>query len=274
MKRYFPIPRRAGRHLAFLGFVLGCLSRADAANPAWWSAPATTIFNGAPADHWTVANVGQLKHVATQAKAYLDDQLGLTATDWNQAYGSAAANPFPFAEGSHPENSAPVNIGQLKAVAVGFYRILGEAGYPVRKSLIYQGVDSGEISYHNGSWVPWNAFPLHQENYAPVNIGQLKLVFGFSVNSDGSSAFNLSSVEDTFAVGADDNDGDLVALSIEGTVGLSETQYDTASSVAAVGENPNVDAAVQDDGGTGPLIVLPDRGFYNVHQPELTLQKL
>lgn len=45
-----------------------------AADPGWWNEPATGIWSSGPAstDHQAPVNVGQLKHVASRARIYLD----------------------------------------------------------------------------------------------------------------------------------------------------------------------------------------------------------
>jgi hypothetical protein len=152
------------------------------APPGWWTS-STSIFDNPstdPTDNWAVANVGQLKNVATLAKAYLDAQLNLTAADWNQAY--ANANPFPFDTSHNPDNYAPANIGQLKFIASGFYNILQQKapGYDVKARLIAIGVPASSIS-GSGPYYPW-ADPT-QDNWAPVTIGQLKVVFSFDLSN-------------------------------------------------------------------------------------------
>ena len=174
---------------------------AYAPNPAWWSDPATRILNNAPGvtpDNFAVANLGQLKHVATMAKTYLDQQLS-TVGGAGPVIEALVASFIPV--GGHTTDSragnyAPINLGQLKAVAKPFYDRLISLGINTRESLIAHGYPS--IS--NGAaadWAyaypwnpndPWNSpSPNGQQvdksiNLAPVNIGQLKIVFSFDAN--------------------------------------------------------------------------------------------
>jgi YD repeat-containing protein len=152
--------------------------------PAWWVSP-VSIFDGQPKDNLAVINVGQLKHVATQAKAYLDTKLGLTVADWNTAYGT---NPNPFTSTAFtgpqtdPENFSVANIGQLKLVASGFYTILKNksTSYDVKAKLYAIGVTDSYISGASGGpFYPWSSDGL--ENSAPVTVGQLKVVFSFEL---------------------------------------------------------------------------------------------
>lgn len=248
------------------------------AAPPWWTAQGTAIWDGVSTEYGTPVNVGQLKHVATMAKQHLENQLG--SIDWESAYadcdmdpGDPGKNsPFPFPTSG--DNYAPANVGQLKGVAYGFYQVLSDAGYPVRASLLYQGLESSDIGFQDGMFVPWNGFHIQEDHLAPANLGQLKLLFSFSVLPDGSSTFDLSGVVDDYSIGTDDQDGDAMVSGLEQLIGLPGSSYSNDYTIQSADEDPNVVDAVQEDGGSGPLIVLPDRGLYNVHQPELSLHKL
>ncbi len=124
----FPTLLRSGVLALLLLVFIGRSSGAD--SPDWWTSSGVVVANDPanPPDNWAMANVGQLKHIATKAKAHIEASLRPPPegwpTAWNNAY-SPDPNPLAlFVAGSSPENSAPVNIGQLKFVASGFYRIL------------------------------------------------------------------------------------------------------------------------------------------------------
>ena len=177
------------------GALLGCaaiMARAAAPEPGWWS----NIKNSDAVDNAAAINVGQVKHVATQAAAHLNATLGLTASDWDAAYGGAAANPLPFTPGTNPENFAVANVGQLKAVGLGFYVALHEHApwYDVRARLLGLGVPEASISADGqGAVFPWAATVAEGENHAAANIGQLKIVFSFdlvSMDFDGDGMSN------------------------------------------------------------------------------------
>jgi hypothetical protein len=141
-----------------------------ASGPDWWTDPQTRIlenpeYPGDTAANYAPANLGQLKHVALQAQAHLDRNLPESA-------GFSVSELWP--EVPPEDNYAPVNVGQLKAVAKPFYDRLIDAGYDTRQHLIDRGYPPDwEFDY------PWDPDVPMEENYAPANVGQLKLVFSF-----------------------------------------------------------------------------------------------
>lgn len=164
----------------FLTLALGLyLALQVSANPpGWWTASGTSIIDsGQTEDHWAPVNVGQLKHVAAQAHAYL------------QQHPDAGSN-FQISQmvsgfsTNDPENFAPANIGQLITVARPFYDYLDSIGYNTRESLIIRGLDP---SWPLSNPYPWPQNGNAEELYAPLNIGQLKLVFSFDLDADTTS---------------------------------------------------------------------------------------
>lgn len=255
---------------ALCALPLIAVSASAAQAPAWWTAPPTQIWDGVSTDHFAPLNIGQLKHVATQAKAYLEAQLG--PIDWSAAY-APNPNPFPFSPSG--DNFAPANVGQLKAVSVGFYRVLAEQGYPVRQSLLFQGAAPADISVYNGFDVPWNAFTFG--NRAPANLGQLKLVFSFAVSPDGSSAFDLSGITDAIWTGTDDQEKDLWSADLGYLMGLNG--FTDLPAILGHAVDPGFSAALDahlsaHPGTTGPVLLVPGQGFFRVHQPNLSLNRL
>jgi len=198
------------------------LARLLAAPPAWWSDSTTRVLvptgSGPIADNYAVANLGQLKHVATMAKKHLDQHLAT----WGGAGPGVNAVVAGFAVGT-PDNYAPANLGQLKAVAKPFYDRLREVGMNTNASLRANG--------YPGTWThdyPWNpTVPLNQPtppgqtvdkstNFAPINLGQLKLCFSFDLakDTDGDlmpdwweNAHGLSATDDADAAADADGDG-------------------------------------------------------------------
>ena len=68
-------------------------------------------------------------------------------------------------------NYAPLNLGQLKALAKPFYDVMHSAeGFTI---VLADGTVIQEQEY------PWNPTTPPSENYAPANLGQLKYVFSF-----------------------------------------------------------------------------------------------
>ncbi len=167
--------------------------------PQWWldhslsgaqpPAPSnTTAFNAWVAQNYSPVNLGQLKNFAAQAQAYLDSQLapfGGAGTDINNLINSFGA--------TSSVNYAPANLGQLKNVAKPFYDRLIAVGFDTKSNLnflMYGNASAGnwtfnspwpdpppgpgETGYDSGNYTAWV-----QLNYAPVNLGQLKLAFSF-----------------------------------------------------------------------------------------------
>jgi hypothetical protein len=196
--------------------------------PAWWTAPATQIIqSGATANNYAPVNLGQLKYVAYQAKAYLDANL---------AGGSGAAVTAMvagFQTQAQVNNYTPVTIGQLKAVAKPFYDRLIAAGYNTKDSLKNFGYAANWADNY-----PWNSaapVPVAQ-NYALANIGQLKMVFSFNVaglasgDTDGDGLpdiWEIAQFGDTSPGNTDDTDGDGLSNATELSDGLSAGNPDS-----------------------------------------------
>jgi hypothetical protein len=156
--------------------------------PLWWSENATRIVANPPVtpDNYGVANLGQLKHVAAMAKKHLDQHLAT----WGGAGSGVNAVVASFVQNT-PDNFAPVNLGQLKAVAKPFYDRLREVGMNTNASLRANGYPASWP--HDYPWDP--TLPINQPtppgatvdktaNLAPINLGQLKMVFSFDLAKD------------------------------------------------------------------------------------------
>jgi hypothetical protein len=198
------------------------VAQLPAAQPAWWTQDATRILPTPPVapDNYAVANLGQLKHVAAMAKKHLDDKLS-TVGRAGQAIDDLVAGLEPRA-GSTPSqiiasreaNYAPVNLGQLKAVAKPFYDRLRAVGYNTRQNLIDHGAPGWAHDY------PWNPATPVAENYSPANLGQMKWVFSFDL-----STFSLDQ----------DADGDGIPNGWEVTYGLDPQNPADAEQIAPGG---------------------------------------
>lgn len=125
--------------------------------PDWWSERDVTTSN--PADDYAVANIGQLKNVATAAAAELNASLFSGAGDEINGLVAAWSEP-PI--GDDRDDYAAVNLGQLKTVAEPFYDRLIEVGYTTD--------------------YPWSGGDA--DDFALANLGQLKNVFSFDVIYD------------------------------------------------------------------------------------------
>lgn len=120
----------------------------DAVAPAWWAAYGV-LDAGSPPNDFAAATQGQVKLLARKAaEACHAAGLGSSAT-W--ASHLAAYTPS--------NNALPVCLGQLKQAALPFWTRLAEAG-AVRA-------------------VPWSE--AEAEDFAAVNVGQVKRAFAFAI---------------------------------------------------------------------------------------------
>lgn len=158
---------------------------AHADDPAWWTAGEPPAINGNPANNKGPANIGQAKHMVSEAldalPVALADEIRLRLTT-SQPHPvtsvllppildlTVPADPKPA--GWQAKQKAPLLIGQLKAIAAPFYDVLHE-GYP--SWLTAQRVESG--TDNPGTHYPWTAATADDANKAIASIGQLKAVF-------------------------------------------------------------------------------------------------
>jgi len=146
--------------------------------PAWWEA----VYDPSQSpNNFAVVNVGQLKHVATMARIHLEEFLTLNQSDWDSAY--EGTSPLPFLENPDAENWSVANVGQVKFVAAGFYRLLAihAPAYNLTSRFSAMGLTDSEHSQSGGVPYPWKANVPHPENYSPALIGQLKIAFSFDL---------------------------------------------------------------------------------------------
>jgi hypothetical protein len=133
-----------------------------AQGPAWWITRGVLDQNLAPQDYAPI-NQGQLKWLATGAYDEMNAYFGAGSNV------ASVINAF-----SSSNNYFPVNIGQAKYLAAPFYDRLYEFG-------LTNTMPPGMLGHY-----PWDGRP-ETNDYAMVNIGQIKYVFSFdsSVDSDG-----------------------------------------------------------------------------------------
>ncbi len=177
--------------------------------PTWWTdtgnSTAILAANTSP-NNAALANVGQLKFVAYQARSYLNLQLSTVGGAGPEI--DAVVNEFAQ---NTSDNYALANLGQLKYLAEPFYDRLLQVGYNTNTNLNYR--ISGNLS--STSWTsnyPWPTPPARpgqigyngttydawlDQNYAPVNLGQLKLTFSFDLLYN----FSLSAIANAYASG-------------------------------------------------------------------------
>lgn len=168
--------------------------------PLWWKYYNMVDLSRVVSNHSPLLT-GQLKHISTQAKVYLDAQLGLVDEIWDLAYAGFGGNPFPLPVGTTEGNHGMANLGQLKYLSSGFYEILNHVnGYDVKAYL--SSMMGGTPAY----WItgtpgyPWAPSTPVAENRKPSNIGQLKLVYSFSLEGVNNPFvdFNGNSIDDVW----------------------------------------------------------------------------
>ena len=149
------------------------------AGPVWWTT--RSVLSSDPADDYAAANIGQLKYVATKAAEELGSTLAAgeetkfkkLITSWSQ----------PPALGTTRDDYTVLTQGQLKSVAGIFYEHLASRGYygpPLKPNEQY----------------PWTNRKLDDDDYAVVNLGQLKYVFSFSCSNVVPANFPADSDSD------------------------------------------------------------------------------
>ena len=180
--------------------------------PVWWfNQPSTQIVDSSiPTNNKGPANLGQLKNVAMQAKNYFDFVLpggaGTTINSMVAAFKPQAGVSYTAAELAQIriDNYSPLKLGQLKNVAKAFYDRLYQSGYNTTQNLIDHGYPLSWTSRY--PWDDVTRIPTAQ-NYVPVSVGQLKMVFSFGY--------------------ADDLDGDGIRDSVEIANGTNPYLVDT-----------------------------------------------
>lgn len=182
-------------------FALVCLLPLDAlaAPPAWWTERQVIDPNAAKND-FGPANQGQLKNIAT--KGYAELQARLPASVWTTPAGEALGTLVTGWNPAQGNNLAPINQGQLKAVAQKFYDVLIQVGY--------------------SSAYPWTAATTDDASFAPANIGQVKNLFSFDLGT------------------ANDADLDGIPDWWETFYGLNPANASDAGATSAAGEMTNL----------------------------------
>jgi len=135
-----------------------------AAPPRWWAGRGV-LEPGAPAEDDAPANQGQAKHMAASAVAEMEREfaggagpaLRAAISGWSVPSlggGSVVARVTDVGD-----DFAPVNVGQLKALALPFYDRL--------------------ISLHHTERYPWEGRVA--DDFGVVSVGDLKGLFGFEI---------------------------------------------------------------------------------------------
>jgi hypothetical protein len=157
--------------------------------PFWWY-QYSMLDLSARVYNRAMVTVGQLKHIATQAREYVRDQLDLSPAELSSAFDP---NPFPFATGSHPNNRKLANVGQAKFLSKGMYDLIRtKFHYDMNGHYQRLGVYTTDENIMSMCY-PW----LEDQtsiNFSTVNQGQLKVLFGFDLSAE--AIFNTDWVLD------------------------------------------------------------------------------
>lgn len=164
--------------------------------PSWWLSRGV-VNEAAEEVNQAVANTGQLSWIASQAHAELSsllpEQAGFSVRfDLNDLF-TQAKMPYEadYEEWQKKQYSA-CNIGQLKAVALHFYKELNTISPDwVKQQLEANGLILGESYYQvstNNTYIegyyPWNPDTPKEVNFSIANLGQLKNIFALRFNDD------------------------------------------------------------------------------------------
>lgn len=167
------------------------LPNAIAMAPEWWTTR-SVLKSGTVADDYAVANIGQLKTMASKAMLELDEKLPYGAGEAIHALTNAwTAAP---AGGVSRDDYAALTLGQLKTVGRLFYDRL--AGMHIRLP-------------NSHPWTGTNA-----DDYSLANLGQLKKVFSFDTAFADTNANGIPDLWETAKFGdlthsaTEDADGD------------------------------------------------------------------
>ncbi len=238
-------------------------SRAEDIYPQWWSdygvtpqpppGPGQTGYNSTTYTNWLNANyrsnyaplnLGQLKNFAVQAQAYLDTQLAAIG-----GAGPAIGNLTAAFDTDPAKNYVPANLGQLKAVAMPFYDRIQQVTFDPKPGINFHlsgnasstawtydypwpqpPPNSTQIGYNATTYGNWVA-----QNYAPANLGQLKLVFSFDLGNftpPANLSISNSTIPDWWKVlnGLDPFAGNIDGSTDfgNGRTDLQQYQYDLA----------------------------------------------
>ncbi|MFC5050073.1 DUF2341 domain-containing protein [Rubritalea spongiae] len=145
--------------------------------PLWW-AEREVIDATQDSNNYGVANLGQAKWMATQALAELRQRVPSIASQIviTSVFPEKPENPD---QAWYDAQKAPLNLGQLKALANPFYGRLPQAWTGP------QALQTGVITdLENWAGVPWDRTTPVADNLKPANIGQLKSVFSLRFAQD------------------------------------------------------------------------------------------
>ena len=257
-----------------------CFAEDNPDYPPWWYEMGL-VNSAAPAGNHSPVNQGQLKNIAVRAQAYVKFMLHDSSFEayWAAVYADPDRNPYTNDSQPVPvltntgNNQVLVNQGQGKHVAWGFYELLNRFGNKTEADIKQMLRLHGPSDWP--SRFPWDPSVGATANTSPLLIGQLKFMFALDLgeigpwmdtDNDGIDdrvewrAFNGLGygVDDILS----DLDGDCYLRFLEATGGDYSSAFD---------ESVDLDAITWRGSQGGPVILLPDRGAYEVSVDTLTL---
>ncbi len=252
--------------LSLILFLLSATTWADsepAAYPQWWldrgvvnaQPPTPTDFNYEAwmQANYAPANLGQLKMIASGAKAELDAVLAPVG-----GAGPVIDSVVSLFSTDPSDNYAVLNQGQLKYISSLFFNRLGDVtfnGWPANYTL------------DSSTGYPWTESVTDDAHYAPANTGQLKYLFLWDLNAwadsidystidaDGDGlgdiweiAYNLSPFDDG---GSDSINGPNGDPDGDGLTNLQE--YEVAQTFANAADPSLLSPRANDSDGDGRI---------------------
>ena len=265
-------------------------------HPEWWQ-DREVIDEEKPLQNSAPVNLGQLKWISTQLHQELDVLLPKGEIN-GQSFGGASfdldtffpAAPDVLDAADLETNSKIANLGQAKNIAKPFYDRLNAISPDwVRQELNKSGLgipnppagaapsdpppaspylltsaqanadaNDGYLPEHVGNYYPWTIQAGDDLNNAPLNIGQLKLLFALRARADNEVAPNADGLPDLFELALTQlSDAQYAAYaSQEGAtnpfrgLGLSEISADETGAFVLFRnqENPDGEGFLQSDG--------------------------
>lgn len=163
--------------------------------PDWWAERNVIDPNVDEVNHG-VLNTGQLRWMSRQAGAELNAVL-----QGSEAPSFVHPQPDTVVLGANAEAFAPVNLGQLKAMAKPFYDSINALHSVHGPAFLSDSLDRSEVpsanrstasssqsvpplNYITGGVYPWSLSGPVPDNHAPALVGQLKAMFSINFAAD------------------------------------------------------------------------------------------
>lgn len=250
---------------------LAAFAQGDPPGPQWWhDADPPVIAPGSATNNRGPANIGQAKHMAKSGLDALRSKLPDLANEIESEL-VGAGKPIPTWDApqdlaSRLGNYAPLQIGQLKAIAHPFYNGLNtiapawvlEQIQHVHGDAAIAGTHywqvTGRPNYTENGYFPWNPETQAETNKSVATVGQLKAVFALdfaTVPASPPTDSDGDGLDDAFELilGTSPNNPD---TDFDGISDLVESQGATDPKVADTDQDGSKDGQ-EVDAGTDPV---------------------